>query len=656
MLIERFADNPILKPNRDNSWETEAVFNGCPIKKDGTTYLLYRALSLPHYHTLAQRKLMVSDIGIAESKDEEHFTHRRRFIIPEHPWERFGCEDPLVTKIDDKYYIFYTALSAWPPRAEGIRVGLAISNDLKTVSEKHLVTPFNAKAMTLFPEKIKGKMWAVLSVNTDMPPAGIGLISFNEESDLWSESHWHEWYKNFSEEVSPSPSGVHVGSGKEKYSLPLQRRPQDHVEVGAPPIKTDSGWLLIYSYIRDYFSPNRLFTFEAVLLDLKNPLKIIGRTKAPLMVPEEYYERFGLIPNVIFPSGATTDKDTINLYYGAADTTCCKASIDLPELLKKLLEKGKSIELTRAKANPIIVPIPDNSWESRATFNPGALYLDGKVHIVYRAMSEDNTSVMGYAVSNDGIKIDYRATEPIYVPRESFEQKGHPGGNSGCEDPRLTKVGDKIYMLYTAFDGINPPRVAMTHIKEADFLKEKWEWSKPILISPPDIDDKDACIFPEKIKGKYLFLHRVGNDIDYAFSSDLKFKNNTWLEESRWVTPRRGMWDSEKVCISAPPIKTDDGWVLFYHGVSEEDRFYRVGALLLDLKNPTKILARTDKPLFAPETKYEKVGQVPNVVFPCGAVLIKNTFYVYYGGGDSVIGVATVNSKKLLEVLKSSKY
>lgn len=656
MLIERSEENPILTPNRDNSWETEAVFNGCPIKEGDTTYLLYRALSLPHYHTLAQRNLMVSDIGIAESKDGTHFSNRRRFIIPEHPWEKFGCEDPRVTKIDGKYYIFYTALSSWPPGAEGIKVGLAISKDLETISEKHLITPFNAKAMALFPERIDGKLWAVFTVNTDRPPSEIGLASFSEESDIWSESYWQEWYKNFSAEAGSSLKGGQAAPDGEKYSLPFRRRPQDHVEVGAPPLKTEYGWLLIYSYIRDYFSPNRLFTFEAVLLDLHNPLKIIGRTEAPLLTPEEYYERFGLIPNVIFPSGATLEKNLISLYYGAADTTCCQASIDLPALLEKLLKKGKSIELTRAKGNPIITAVGNHPWESRATFNPGAVYLDEKVHIIYRAMSQDNTSVLGYAVSSDGIKIDYRSPEPVYVPREPFEKKLHPGGNSGCEDPRLTKIGNRIYMLYTAFDGRNPPRVALTWINEADFLHEKWDWALPVLISPPDIDDKDACIFPEKFNGEYLILHRVGNDIDFAFSSDLDFMNNTWLEESRWITPRKGMWDSEKVGISAPPIKTKEGWVLFYHGVSEEDKFYRVGALLLDLKDPTKITARTDEPLFEPETQYEKVGQISNVVFPCGAVLIKDKFFVYYGGGDSVVGVATVNADKLLEVLKSSKY
>ena len=185
MIIKRSNENPILKPLSEHSWEAEAVFNGCPVKKGNEIYLLYRALSLPHYHTSARATMMISDIGIAQSKDGIRFENRRRFIIPEHSWERFGCEDPRITKLGNKYYIFYTALSEYPFKAEGIKVGLAISKDLKTVQEKHLVTPFNAKGMALFPEKIGGKMWAVLTLHTDKPPAKICLASFEKESDMW---------------------------------------------------------------------------------------------------------------------------------------------------------------------------------------------------------------------------------------------------------------------------------------------------------------------------------------------------------------------------------------------------------------------------------------------------------------------------------------
>ena len=641
MLIKRFEKNPILVPNKSQSWEAGAVFNGCPIKKGNKVFFLYRALSLPQWHSAAKSELMLSSIGVAESKDGIEFFNRKKFIFPEHSWEQFGCEDPRVIKLNNKYYISYTALSSYPFRADGIKIGLAISKDLKTIQEKHLITPFNSKAMVLFPEKIKGKIWALLTINTDKPPAKICWASFNKEKDLWSEKNWINWYKNF-----------------EKYSLPLQRESQDHIEIGAPPLKTKQGWLVFYSYIQGYFSHNRIFSIEAVLLDLKNPNKVIAKTDMPLLVPERYYEKFGLVNDAIFPSGVFIKNNLIYLYYGAADTTCCLALISLPQFLNQLTKSKKEkekLKFLRAKENPIIVPKLENSWEAKATYNPAAIYLEGKVHLLYRAQAEDNTSVLGYAFSKDAINIDYRSSKPAYLPREEFEQKAISGAGSGCEDPRLTKINDRIYMFYTAYNGKDRPRVALTSILEKDFLEEKWNWAKPKLISPPEIDNKNTFLFPEKINGKYLIIHRTGKDIDYSFFDNLNFEKGEWLEENRWIYPRRGMWDSRRIGAVGPPIKTKQGWILFYHGISERDGFYRVGAVLLDLKDPLKILARTKEPLFEPETDYEKIGQVNNVVFPCGALLIGENVYIYYGGADKVVGVATLNVKNLLEKLNFCK-
>jgi len=392
-----------------------------------------------------------------------------------------------------------------------------------------------------------------------------------------------------------------------------------------------------------------------VLLDLKNPLEIIARTNFPILVPEEYYEKIGYVPDVIFPSGAMIKDDLIYLYYGATDTTVCLAFIGLSAFLGQMLNKNRSIiQFNRAEENPIIVPEKKHSWESKATFNPAAINLFGKVHLLYRAMSDDNTSVFGYAVSTDGIHIDFRAPKPVYTPRESFEQKLTPGGNSGCEDPRLAKIGNKIYMLYTAFDGKNPPRVTLTSILEKDFVSGNWNWARPVLISPPDFDDKDACLFPEKINGKFAIIHRSGDDIDISFHSHLDFDGSEWLEEYRWIVPRKGMWDSKKVGIAAPPIKTTEGWLIFYHGVSKEDGFYRVGAILADLSDPTKIISRTDEPILEPEASYEKFGQVPNVVFPCGAVVLGEKIFIYYGGADQVIGVAIIDKEELLKTLNNA--
>lgn len=638
MKIERYKKNPVLAPKSFHSWQAQAVFNGCPVRQGNKIHLVFRALSLPHYHSSARTRLMVSEIGIAESKDGLDFHNRKRLIIPEEPWERFGCEDPRVTKLNGKYYIFYTALSAYPFRAEGIRVGVAVTKDLKNITEKHPVTPFNAKGMTLFPEKINGKMWVAFSYNTDRPPTKFCLAAFRKEEELWSEKFWRNWEKDI-----------------EKYSLPLLRRPVDQIEVGAPPLKTRQGWLLFYSYIQNYFLPKKVFGVEAVLLDLKNPLKVLGTTNMPILVPEEYYERIGMVPEVVFPTGALLEGGKVRLYYGAADTTVCLATVELSSVLEKILKKKKTAKALRAKENPILSPLPAHPWEAKATFNPAALYLDGKVHLFYRAMSEDNTSVLGYAASQDGIHIDYRSKDPVFVPREPFEGKLIPGGNSGCEDPRLTRIGNKIYMCYTAFDGKNPPRVALTSISVNDFLMQKWNFSKSALITPPNFDDKDAFIFPERVNGKYFIIHRSGDDIDSAFSPTLDFDGETWIDEYRWVRPRKGMWDSRKVGAAAPPIKTEVGWVLLYHGVSDEDGVYRVGVLLCDLKDPTKIVARSDEPIFEPEAPYETKGQVGNVVFPCGAVHIGEKILIYYGAGDSVVGVATVGLQKLLGSLELCK-
>jgi len=631
MMINRYPKNPILTPDKNQSWQEAAVFNGCPVEKNGKIFLLYRAMSYPHYHAFAQKVLPISDIGIAESDDGVNFKNQKKFITPELEWEKYGCEDPRVTKLDNEFFIFYTAISQYPFSPDGIKVAVAITDNLEKIKEKHLVTPFNAKAMALFPKKINGKIWGILTVHTDKPPAKICLVSFDKKEDIWSPEFWFLWYQDF-----------------EKYSLPLKRHPADHLELGSPPLETPYGWLVFYSYIRNYFSQNRLFGVEALLLDKSDPKKILARTDYPLLTPEEYYEKEGQVKEVVFPSGALLKDETVFLYYGAADTVCCLATINLSSLLDFMFKKNL-VSFSRYQKNPILTADKHHPWEEKAVFNPAAIYLEGNVHLLYRAMSADNTSVFGYARSHDGKNIDFRAQEPVYFPRQSFEQKTIPGSNSGCEDPRLTKIGDKIYMCYTAFDGKNHPRVAFTSIKVTDFLSINWRWEKPVLLSPPDFSDKDALLFPEKVGDNYMFIHRVGNNVNYAFVSSLDFEKETFLEEYHWIKPRPGFWDSKKIGAAAPPIKTEKGWLLLYHGLSD-DEVYRVGALLLDKDDPTKVLGRTDHFIFEPEKDYEKYGQVKNVVFPCGVVLIEDEVYIYYGGADSVCALATVKLNDLLSL------
>ena len=633
--IKKSPHNPLLSPNTNDPWEAKAVFNWCPVKDGKKTHYVYRAMSSTEFYFGSN--ISISSIGYTSSKNGIDFSERKQFISPEYDWEKYGCEDPRVTKIDDKFYIFYTALSNFPYNAEGIKIAVAITKDFKKIEEKHLVTPFNAKAMALFPEKINGKYVAVLSVNTDLPPAKICFAEFDNLEDMWNPEYWNKWYKEL-----------------DFHSIDPRRSNNDHIEVGAVPIKTKSGWLFVYSHIENYFKENnpfvKVFGIESLLLDLENPQKIIGHTNGPMFAPSEIYEKFGQIPDIVFPSGALINKNILDIYYGAADTVCCKASVNLDDLLENMKPNSISTYLTRYDKNPILTPRVGVSWEAHGVFNPASIRIGNTTHILYRAMSDDDTSLVGHATSENGYEILTRDDQPIYVPRESFENKIH-SGNSGCEDPRLTIIGDKIYMCYTAYDGVNPPAVALTSINKKDFVNKKWNWEKPVLISPSHLDDKDACIFPEKINRKYLILHRVNSDVCADYVDSLNFPNGPLDVATPILLPRKGMWDSEKVGITAPPIKTKKGWLLLYHGVSSNHHTYRVGLALLDLKNPLNVIARASQPIFQPETSYEKIGVIPNVVFPCGTATVKDKLFIYYGGADSVVGVATISIKKLLDSL-----
>jgi predicted GH43/DUF377 family glycosyl hydrolase len=206
-------------------------------------------------------------------------------------------------------------------------------------------------------------------------------------------------------------------------------------------------------------------------------------------------------------------------------------------------------------------------------------------------------------------------------------------------------------MLYTAYDGNNPPRVAMTSISVDDFLSKRWNWDMPKLISLAGVDDKDACIVKGKTEGTYLAFHRLGESIWLQVANTLDFSEENCMDGKVLAYPRKDKWDNLKIGISAPPIETKEGWLLLYHGVSEPGAVYKVGAMLLDYVDPLKIIGRTDYPIFEPETPYEKTGEIPNVVFPCGVVVIDDVLYMYYGGADKVIGVATMSLPNLVNLL-----
>jgi len=632
----RYKNNPILSPDKTHLWEAEAAFNPSIIHHNQTVYALYRSLS--QEQTLQKKTVKLSTIGVADSQDGLNFKDRRQLIAPEYPFEIFGCEDPRVSYVENQFFIFYTAISAWPPDASSIKVAVAISDDLQTIKAKHLVTSFNAKAMALFPAKINNQYWAVLTVNTDKPPAKIALAKFDKLEDIWSEQYWQKWYKELDQHV-----------------LSLARMNTDHIEVGAVPELTTDGWVLVYSHIQNYHDESkRVFGIEACLLDKMDPSKIIGRTQEPIATPQEEYERNGMIANVIFPSGALLTEDEFRIYYGAADTTGCVMALRHLPFLSYLKQAPylNIYKLNKYQKNPILQPVANEGWQAQAVFNSAALFENNKFHLLYRAMSLDNTSTIGHATSDNGLDFYPASRDPVYVPRMEFESKKRANDFSGCEDPRITKMENKLYMFYTAYDGISPPKVAMTSIKVDDFNQNRWIWSQPALISDPNFDNKNACLFPEKVGGQYVIMHRVlGREIALDFLNDLSFSQGKLLEKEGALTPRENSWDSAKIGIAGPPIATEKGWLLVYHGVSQSDRHYRLGYMILDKTDPFRVLYRAPFPILEPEAVFETNGIVNNVVFSCGSVVLNHTLYVYYGGADKVMCVATASLEKLLNVI-----
>ncbi len=319
--------------------------------------------------------------------------------------------------------------------------------------------------------------------------------------------------------------------------------------------------------------------------------------------------------------------------------------------------------LNRRETNPIIAPRADNEWESYQTFNPAVLQTEEGVHILYRAQGHDYISRLGYARTKDGFTIEERAPDPVYTCASLACEKDQEllynqiafasGGRfAGCEDPRLTRIGDTVHMFFVAFDGRNIPRLATTSIAYDDFKVRNWKWSPAKIVSQPGIIDKSGCLLPEKIDGKYVVFHRVFPNILIDYMDNLDFEDGAYLEGKHSINIRPGAWDSRKIGAGAPPIKTEHGWLLIYYAVDNNDSYhYKIGAMLLDLNNPTRVLRRTSRPILEPRAFYENCGHKSGIAYPCGAAVIEDQLFVYYGGADTYVCTASVGLTGLLEGL-----
>jgi predicted GH43/DUF377 family glycosyl hydrolase len=310
--------------------------------------------------------------------------------------------------------------------------------------------------------------------------------------------------------------------------------------------------------------------------------------------------------------------------------------------------KEPVMTLTRHENNPVLEPRADNPWEKDSVLNSAVVHADGVFHLFYRAVAHNpgdhNRSCIGHAWSRDGIHFE-RQDKPVLRSGEV------PGEDKGCEDPRVTRINGAYHMTYTAWDE-KESKIALA--VSADL--RDWERRGVVLPFSEFGHNKNAALFPEKIGGKYLLLHRPmghGEFVDRPADKPLAIYVGHSEDMTRWedhrvlMEPRPGKWDECKIGIAGPPIRTEKGWLLVYHGVDRKWT-YRLGVALLDLDDPTRVLKRQDEPILEPETQWEQVGDVPNVVFSCGGVLLGDELWVYYGGADTVIGLAKGSVKEFL--------
>jgi predicted GH43/DUF377 family glycosyl hydrolase len=411
-----------------------------------------------------------------------------------------------------------------------------------------------------------------------------------------------------------------------------------------------------------------------------NPEQLIWRSELPLWVQDDKEK--------INPISLVEWKGSLVLYY--EDSKKQIISVFLPSAWYWKSAKPSPVKkvLKKAHTNPLFGPLAHNSWESVAAFNPTAFQHDGKIYLLYRAIGDDNISVIGLATSTDGIHIDERLNEPIYLPRASFEgAKGNVdfktaaryssgGGCGGCEDPKVVKIGDRIYIVYVAFNGYPETNIALSSISVQDFVDHKWTaWKRPVLITSLSVEDKNPhivseylkdrpwaakigigaknpSILPEKIKGKYVIFHRVWPNIVIDYVDDLNFDGKKFLRGKDIIPARKNMWDSHRIGIGGSPLKIKEGWLVFYNAVNlREFHKYGIGAMILAHDDPAKVLYRSSTPILEPEEDYENKGHKHGVVFAGGSVIKDGQLFLYYGGSDKFACVATAPLNEFVKKL-----
>jgi predicted GH43/DUF377 family glycosyl hydrolase len=287
----------------------------------------------------------------------------------------------------------------------------------------------------------------------------------------------------------------------------------------------------------------------------------------------------------------------------------------------------------RLSQTPVISPQGDG-WESAGTFNPSVILRDGKFVMLYRAQDKSGTSRLGYAESADGVHF-LRRGQPVLSPERDYEKDG------GVEDPRLVRFGDTYYLTYTGYNKKDAQLCLATS-------KDLTHWERRGVILPAYKGrwnvrwTKSGAIVPEKIAGKY-WMYYLGttpdNNDQMGLASSTDLLHWTDATDTPVLPVRAGKFDSRVAEPGPAPIVTSKGIVLIYNG-ADDNLIYRTGVAVFDLKDPRVLISRTEAGVFAPENQWEKIGQVPNVVFVEGMVRQKERYLFYYGGADTYVGVA----------------
>lgn len=299
------------------------------------------------------------------------------------------------------------------------------------------------------------------------------------------------------------------------------------------------------------------------------------------------------------------------------------------------------MKLRRHPANPILLPDPASAWEAYNVFNPSVIHHAGLFHMFYRAQGLDWISRIGYAASADGIHWN-RLREPVLGPTGDDDARG-------IEDPRVIELDGVFYMAYTAYSRspIGSLQVKPMFARSRNLLT--WERLGPLVTNE---DNKDHGLFPRRVGERYMALHRRPPQVWLAESDDLLTWPETLMRPVFGPRPDNG-WDEKRVGGNGAPIETEAGWLMLYHAYNHQ-HVYRLGVVLLDRDDPGRVLRRPLAPIFEPEEMWELRGDVPNVVFSCTNPVVDGQVYVYYGGADHVIGLATCALDDLLDYALSA--